>query len=219
MSALGYDRDFELIDVEGASITLVRRPVPGWRQVHLDRDALTLTLPDGVQLDLGATAKALAADRIAGRLRRVLDGRGALVSLGGDLAVVGEPPAEGWSVRVQDVTGPVSDAPAGPSQLIAVRRGGLATSSTSARRWLRGGQLMHHILDPRNGVPVSSPWRTVTVAAPTCLAANVASTAAIVRGAAALGWLEGRGLAARLVDVAGTVTTLPGWPQPDPVAR
>jgi thiamine biosynthesis lipoprotein len=71
---------------------------------------------------------------------------------------------------------------------------------------------MHHILDPRSGVPVVSPWRTVSVAAPSCLEANVASTAAIVRGEAALDQLMSRSLPARLVDVDGRVTTLPGWP-------
>lgn len=215
MDAVGYDRDFARIALDGAAITIVRRPVPGWRRVHLDQEALTLAVPIGVRLDLGATAKALAADRAAGRLEQALDGRGALVALGGDIAISGEPPLDGWSVRVQDVTGPLGAAPVGPSQVVGLSSGGLATSSTTARRWVRGGVAMHHILDPRNGVPVASPWRTVSVAAPTCLEANVASTAAIVRGDSALEWLTGRGLAARLVDVAGEVTVLPGWPTPE----
>jgi thiamine biosynthesis lipoprotein ApbE len=212
MDAVGYDRDFARVELDGAAITIVRRPVPGWRQVHLDHNTRSLSLPKGVRLDLGATAKALAADRAAGRLGQALDGRGALVALGGDIAITGEPPPDGWSVRVQDVTGPVGSPPAGPSQLIGLSSGGLATSSTTARRWVRGGAVMHHILDPRSGVPVASPWRTVTVAAASCLDANVASTAAIVRGVSALEWLTGRGLAARFVDLAGDVTVLPGWP-------
>ena len=137
------------------------------------------------------------------------------MALGGDIAVAGESPAGGWSVRVQDITGPLGSAPSGPTQLIGLVSGGLATSSTAARRWVRGGRVMHHILDPRTGVPVASPWRTVSVAAPTCLAANVASTAAIVRGASALDWLAGRGLAARFVDVEGAVTTLAGLARPE----
>jgi thiamine biosynthesis lipoprotein ApbE len=214
MDAIGYDRDFARIEVDGAAITVVSRPVPGWRQVSIDRRASTLTVPAGVRLDLGATAKAFIADRAAARIADAIDGRGVLVALGGDIAVAGNPPADGWSVRVQDITGPLGSAPTGPTQLIGLVSGGLATSSTAARRWVRGGRVMHHILDPRTGVPVASPWRTVTVAAPTCLAANVASTAAIVRGVAAIDWLLGRRLAARLVDVAGEVTTLPGWPDP-----
>jgi thiamine biosynthesis lipoprotein ApbE len=212
MAAVGYDRDFARIELDGAAITLTRRPVPGWRRILLDPDALTLTVPAGVRLDLGATAKALVADRAARRVAEALDGRGVLVALGGDIAIGGERPPGGWSVRVQDATGPVGLMPVGPAQVIGLRIGGLATSSTTARRWIRGGAVIHHILDPRAGVPVASPWRTVTVAAPTCLEANVASTAAIVRGEPALTWLTAQGLAARLVDVDGAVTVLPGWP-------
>lgn len=212
MADLGYDRDFARIDHAAGPLTLTRRPVPGWRRIQLDREQLTVAVPPGVRLDLGATAKALAADRAASGIARALDGHGVLISLGGDIAVGGQAPVGGWSVRVQDATGPVDESPAGPVATVALMSGGLATSSTSARRWVRGGHVLHHILDPRSGVPVVSPWRTVSVAAPRCLEANVASTAAIVRGEAALDQLVSRGLPARLVDVDGTVTTLPGWP-------
>ena len=49
----------------------------------------------------GATAKALAADRIAARAADAA-GCGVLVSLGGDVAIAGEPPGEGWQVGVAD---------------------------------------------------------------------------------------------------------------------
>jgi thiamine biosynthesis lipoprotein ApbE len=212
MDAIGYDRDFAQLEVEGLAVQVAHRPAPGWQQVWLDRRALTLTVPRGLRLDLGATAKALSADRAAAAIGEAIDGRGVLVAIGGDIAVSGTPPVEGWSVRVQDITGPVGSPPSGPSQLIGLRSGGLATSSTTARRWVRGGRVMHHIVDPRSGVPVASPWRTVTVAAQSCLEANVASTAAIVRGRSAIDWLVGRGFAARFVDVEGDVTVLPGWP-------
>jgi thiamine biosynthesis lipoprotein len=212
LADLGYDRDFARIEVDGRPLTLTRRPVPGWRRIRLDRERLTVEVPRGIQVDLGATAKALAADRAAGAIARALAGRGVLVSLGGDIAVAGAPPVGGWSVRVQDVTGSVDEVPAGPVATVALMSGGLATSSTAARRWVRGGHVLHHILDPRSGVPVASPWRTVTVAAPSCLEANVASTAAIVRGESALAQLVSRGLPARLVDVDGNITLLPGWP-------
>jgi thiamine biosynthesis lipoprotein ApbE len=212
MDAIGYDRDFARIDVAGKAISVVVKPVPGWQRIGLDREALTLRLPPGVRLDLGAPAKALAADRAARAISEAIDGRGAMVALGGDIAVTGEPPAGGWSIRVQDVAGLIGSVAPGPTQLIGLSGGGLATSSTAARRWVRGGRVMHHLLDPRTGVPVASPWRTVTVAAPTCLEANVASTAAIVRGLPAIEWLTRRGLPARFVDLAGQVTVLPGWP-------
>ncbi|HEY1489139.1 MAG TPA: FAD:protein FMN transferase, partial [Micromonosporaceae bacterium] len=179
IAAAGYDRDFARLAPHGPVVTVVRRGTPAWSAIRLDRQRGTVTIPAGVQLDLGATAKALAADRAARRVTAAIGGRGVLVSLGGDIAVAGQAPQQGWSIRVQDVTGPVGSAPTGPTQVIALHAGGLATSSTAARRWVRGGRVMHHILDPRSGVPVASPWRTVSVAAPSCLSANVASTAAI----------------------------------------
>jgi thiamine biosynthesis lipoprotein len=186
------------------------RTVPGWREVRLE--GRTLTMPAGVQLDLGATAKAWAADRSAARIARQA-GCGVLVSLGGDIAVSGPAPEGGWRIRVQDVTGDPDETPEGPYALIAIRDGGLATSSTKARRWQRGGDVLHHILDPRTGLPAEPVWRTVSVAAGTCADANAASTAAVIRGRAALGWLARLGLPARLVDASGVVFTVAGWPQ------
>jgi thiamine biosynthesis lipoprotein ApbE len=216
MSAVGYDRDFDRIPPTGPPLVVTTRTVPGWREVHLE--GRSLTLPAGVELDLGATAKAWAADRSAARISARL-GCGVLVSLGGDIAVAGpEVPEGGWRVRVQDVTGAPDDPPAGPYALIAIRAGGLATSSTAARRWQRGGDVLHHILDPRTGRPAEPVWRTVSVAADSCADANAASTAAIIRGRDALGWLARLGLPSRLVDATGVVITVAGWPdEPVPV--
>jgi len=211
MEANGYDRDFASMPAEGGALRVTVRHVPQWQQVQLDGASNTLTVPAGVRLDLGATAKAWAADRSAEGISRVL-GCGVLVSLGGDIAVAGDVPSGGWSIRVQDVTGDPLTAAEGPTDLIAIRSGGLATSSTGARRWRRGGDLMHHILDPRTGRPADSDWRTVSVTAGSALDANIASTAAIIRGTSATGWLTSLGLPARLVAVDGSVTTLAGWP-------
>jgi thiamine biosynthesis lipoprotein len=216
MAAAGYDRDFALVPQDGPPVRLTVRQVPGWRQVRLDASARTLWLPAGAELDLGATAKAWAADRSAARIAERL-GCGVLVSLGGDIAVAGETPPGGWRIRVQDVTGRPEDPPSGPAAVVSIRSGGLATSSTAARRWRRGGDVIHHILDPRTGLPAAPLWRTVSVAAADCLAANTASTAAIIKGAAAIGWLSGRGLPARLVASDGVIVTVAGWP-PDPPA-
>jgi thiamine biosynthesis lipoprotein len=215
MAELGYDRDYALLaSVDGPPVRVVERPVPGWRQVELDRSSGLVRVPAGVHLDLGATAKALAADLAASRIHSSL-GTGVLVGIGGDIAVAGDPPEAGWVVRVQDVTG-LTDAPVqGPMETVSISAGGLATSSIAARRWVRGGRVMHHLLDPRTGLPVASSWRTVSVAASTSLAANVASTDSMVRGVGAPAWLTARGLAARLVDVTGSVTRTPGWPEPD----
>jgi thiamine biosynthesis lipoprotein len=217
LSAAGYDRDFALVRRDGPPVKLTIRSVPGWREIELDEAAGLVSLPAGVCLDLGATAKAWAADRAAARIAADV-GCGVLVNLGGDIAVAGPAPRGGWRIRVQDVTGRPEDPPAGPAAVIAIHSGGLATSSTAARRWRRGGDVLHHILDPRSGLPAAPVWRTVSVAAATCADANAASTAAIIRGEAALAWLTGLGLPARLVAESGAVVTLGGWPPEQPSA-
>ncbi|MEV5847365.1 FAD:protein FMN transferase [Streptomyces sp. NPDC051985] len=212
MEAIGYDRDFTLVREDDRPVSLRVRRAPGWRRVTLDEKTGAVTVPEGVRLDLGATAKAWAADRAARTLARTA-GCGVLVSLGGDTAVAGEPPAGGWQIRVQDITGPVDEQPAqGSYDTVGLRSGGLATSGTTARRWQRGGHDLHHIVDPRTGLPVRSPWRTVSVAAASCADANAATTAALVKGAGAERWLTRLGLPARLVTHRGTVVTTPGWP-------
>lgn len=190
---------------------------PGWSRLRLDDD--TLTLPAGLSLDLGASAKAVAADLAAAEVHRRL-GCGVLVSLGGDLASAGPGPHQQhirqedqsdvnpgqWQVMVQDL-------PADPAQHISLAPGfALATSSTQKRRWLHQGSQVHHILDPRFGLPAEAVWRSVTVAAPTCLEANAFSTAAIVRGFKSLEWFRGEGISARFVDSRGRVATTGGWP-------
>lgn len=221
LADLGYDRDFaelppsESAPSEPAAGTapgrVTARVIPGWRSVRVDVGRLRLTVPPGARLDLGATVKAWAADRAAARIAGTL-GCGVLVSLGGDTAVAGEPPAGGWRIRVQDRTA-LPGAPAdGPSQVVTIRDGGLATSSTSARRWRHGGDVLHHILDPRTGRPAPPVWRTVSVAAATCADANTAATAAVIRGRQALPWLAGLRLPARLVDTGGAVHAVNGWP-------
>lgn len=206
LSALGYDRDFAAVAVDGPPVLSIARTAD-WRDVRLDRAAGTVQVPAGVRLDLGATAKAWAADQCAATIHAAL-GCGVLVSLGGDIAVSGPAPAAGWPVRVQDRPGPVHLVPDGPTQTVAIRDGGLATSSTTSRTWRRGGALQHHIVDPQTLRPAVSRWRTVSVCAPSCLLANTASTAAIVSGEpTVLGGLPGR-----LVAHDGSRTTVGDWP-------
>ena len=208
MRRIGYDRDYAQIPALDRPIRLRATPVPGWRVVEFDPSSLRLRVPPGVQLDLGSTAKALAADLAAAAAHRA-GGTGVLVGLGGDLATAGAAPADGWQVRVTEDS---HDGPEGAGPVVAVREGGLATSSTTVRRWRRGAQTLHHIVDPATGMPVSGGWRTVTVAAASCLDANVAATCAVVRGEGAIRWLEDRHLDARLVAADGQVSYTGRWP-------
>jgi thiamine biosynthesis lipoprotein ApbE len=208
----GYDRDWrQLAPAVGEperDVTLTARVISGWRAVTLEHHSGTVRMPAGITLDLGATAKAWAADRAAAAAAAAA-GCGALVSIGGDLATAGHAPAGGWQIHVTDDHR--SDVSA-PGQTIAIQSGALATSSTAVRRWSHAGHTMHHIIDPRTGAPVRDTWRTVSVAAACCADANIATTAALVRGARAPSWLAEQELPARLLDWQGNVTTVGGWP-------
>jgi FAD:protein FMN transferase len=209
--AAGYTGDFALVPADGGAIELPAGPVPGWRLVRFDERRQAVRLPAGVELDLGATAKALAADLAAVTALDAVGGGGVLVSLGGDIGIAGEPPPGGWRIQAgEDSRDPVD--PAG--ETIRIVTGGVATSSTTVRRWRRGGVELHHLIDPETGRPAAGTWRTATVVAANCLDANIASTTAIVRGHAATGWLETLGLPARLVDRQGRVARVAGWPEP-----
>jgi len=207
--AVGYDQSFSEITAAGPRLGRVAfAGVPGWRLVDLDPVAHTLRIPAGVQLDLGATAKAFAADRAADAIHAAT-GTDILVSLGGDIAVAGSP-ADGWPIRItDDHRAPLH----GPGPVIAITQGGLATSSTTVRQWRIGDEHFHHLIDPRTGTSARSIWRTVSVAASTCLAANTASSTALILGDSAPAWLSERALPARLITHEGELVYTGGWPE------
>jgi len=132
MRLLGYDRDFTSVAKSGAALTCVVERVPGWKTIDVDHSARTVRVAEGVQLDLDATAKAFAADRAAARIADHT-GVGVLVSLGGDLAVAGPTPDDGWPVHVTDNHASGPDA---PGETVAIRCGGMATSSTTVARYV-----------------------------------------------------------------------------------
>lgn len=206
--ALGYDRDFAEVKDGDPAPAGPAIAAPGWWRLRREPRSRLVVLPRGVLLDLGATAKALAADLAAGAAADAAN-CGVLVNLGGDLASAGDPPAGGWRIAIGD------DhvlAETDPATMVTVTAGGLATSSTTRRRWRRGDRIVHHLVDPRTGDVVVPVWRTVSAAAATCVDANTASTAAIVLGATAPAWLREREIPARLVGVDGRVVTVAGWP-------
>ncbi|HEV2973874.1 MAG TPA: FAD:protein FMN transferase [Solirubrobacteraceae bacterium] len=211
----GYDRDWSLLAPAREEPTpnapvLTLRAHAGWRTVELEATTRTVRVPAGIRLDLGATAKAWAADRAAAAAHAA-SGSGVLISLGGDIATAGAAPREGWRVRVTDDH---RSDPSAPGQTISIAAGGLATSSTAVRRWSYGGHTMHHIIDPATGAPARSCWRTVSVAAADCAQANIATTAALIRARSAVAWLEQLGLPARLQDQDDRVVRTGAWPTP-----
>jgi thiamine biosynthesis lipoprotein len=206
LARLGYDRDIAQVEPDGPAVGFTARRAISWQDVSLA--GRTLTVPPGVRLDLGATAKALTADRCARIVTERL-GTGVLVELGGDIATAGDAPTGGWTILVQDR--PIDE----PVTVRVTAGTAMATSSTASRSWRRGGRLLHHVLDPRTGMPSARVWRSVSVAADSCVIANTHSTAALVRGRDALTALGAAGVAARLVDADGQVHVLGGWPSPE----
>ncbi len=206
MVAAGYHDTYRSI----AQVKHPRLPAPlvprAWRDIAVT-DA-TITVPPGVSLDLGAVGKAYAADlaalEVVERLRIPV-----LVGVGGDVRIAAPPEDERtWRVDVADSAAAHA---AGATVALALGSGGIATSSTTARRWANAGETWHHVLDPRTGRPAPPVWRSVTVMARSAAAANAASTAGIVLGERAVSWLAERGVAARLVDGAGAVLRTPAW--------
>ena len=211
----GYDDDFSRVADQGRPVNLRAWRVPGWQAIRFDRRSRTVLVPAGVELDLGSTGKALAADLAAKAALAAAGAGGVLVGLGGDIATAGTPPSGGWRIHIAEDSRVAPDA---DGEVICVPAGGVATSSTTVRRWTRGTAVLHHIIDPQTSLPATGPFRTVTVVAATCLDANIASTAAIVRGEAAIDWLLSWRLPARLVENDGTIHYIGRWPDPSGVA-
>ncbi len=213
MAVSAYFRDMLLAALGAAHATdgLVDPTLghePGWKHISIGEWAVSL--PSGATIDLGATGKAFAADRAVSAIAAAIELRGVLVSLGGDIATAGQAPTGGWQVHVTDDH---RSGPQAPGQTVTIQSGALATSGTTVRTGPGG----HHIIDPRTGRAAQTPWRTASATAANCVDANTATTAAIILGDEAPAWLGARGLAARLVNVDGTVVTTGGWPH-DPGA-
>lgn len=205
----GYDRSFEAVGSRVPEAATPPRAGGSWRGVLLDRGRRAITLPPGCALDLGGIAKGMAVDASL-ELLSALGMETALVSAGGDLAVRSpRPDSRTWPIAVGE----------GGDQIVPLRSGALATSSSARRRWLQGDRPRHHLLDPRTGESARSGLREVTVAAATCTQAEVAAKAIFVLGPS-LGpvFAERHGLAARLVHEDGRRLAAGPWPTADRVA-
>ena len=245
LADLGYDRDHTLIR-PGRGTSVPARRAPGPAGIVVDAPSRIVIVPSGVRLDLQATSPALTLDRtaamIAGRCRGgvlvTLGGDAAcagVAPVGGWLLDVSDPsyislasePRRPWRDGAQGAmpasltsldgpTPPPVVQPGSGRPVVAVGDGGVATSSTNTRSWTRSGRVIHHLVDPRTGDSVDAVWSTVSVAAATCLDANTASTAAVVVGDKAPGWLDDLRLPSWLRRDDGTDLAVAGWPvEPD----
>lgn len=206
MVGLGYDRTFTgLQPGRSAEARIEQPPLGAWRSIEWEAGAIRI--PAGTALDLGATAKAWAGDMISRTIAEE-ERVNVVLSLGGDVAIArGARRPTWWPIAIREH--PDGEA----SAEVALTRGGLATSSTRLRRWTVAGTTHHHLVDPRTGASAQTCWRTVSATGPSATAANIATTAAVVLGDDAVGWLTEREVAARLVSEDGAVTLTPGWPE------
>lgn len=200
--AAGYDRPFEQLDRHRPSVRSCRPVVPGCGDIHVDPVAGTVTLPLGAGFDPGGIGKGLAADIVAGELCR--HAPGALVELGGDVRVAGQPPdGDAWRVAVDDPR-----RPGATLDVVHLMDGAVATTGRHVRRW-RGG---HHVIDPRTGRPAAGDVLAATVVAGQAWVAEVFATALFLAGAeAGAALLDAAGLAGLAVTLDGSLLRTAGW--------
>jgi thiamine biosynthesis lipoprotein len=175
----------------------------------------TVTVPPGLALDPGGIGKGLAADLVVARL---LDHgvAGALVGIGGDLAMAGTPPhPDGWLVTVED-----PHDPATAIATLAVAAGGVGTSSTLSRRWRYDGRTNHHLIDPATGHPATTDLAAVTAVAGSGWLAEVHATAALLAGRGqALAYLQAHRVAGVVTTASGANLTTPDLASPAAAGR
>ncbi len=196
MVAAGYDRTLADIPADGPD---AGAPQPGGGDVVADPGTGRITLGPGVAIDLGGIAKGWAADRAADILGMA---GSCLVSMGGDIAVRGSLDGEPWPIEVEH---------GGDTATIGLTRGGMATSGTDRRRWRRGGEQMHHVIDPVTGRPSTTDLVRVTAIAEDAAHAEAWATALLVSGADAASEEANRmGMPTVLVGSDGHTTSVGG---------
>ena len=225
----GYDQDMDLVRQRQGFADPAPGQIPGWQQIEVDAQARRVSIAQGVVIDLGASAKAHAADTIAALLSARLPG-GFIVDLGGDIAVSGSAPGSGWrigisdpyAIRQQQDQTQAEQNPRQPNrftdptlQTIKSTGQAIATSSTQLRTWRSATAQHHHIIDPRTGRSAEPVWLQTSCAAANALEANAATTAAIILGEQAPQWLAQRGVMALLAAREGSLTLTDRWPDTD----
>ena len=198
----GYDRDFGLLAGQNLSPYEAEPPiVRSLASLTWDESTRSICLPADVQLDFGGIAKGWAAEQVVHRLKHL---GSALMNCGGDIFMSG-PLLNGnpWEIGVHRPF----DRSSGYMGMMYFDHGcGVATSSTDRRRWMQGGQLRHHIIDPHSGLPAESDVVSATIVAPTAVEAETAAKSVLIRGSKeGLAWLESKNLAGLIILESGTI--------------
>ncbi len=183
----GYDRDFNLIlgqvlDPSEHEPLMVR----SLDTVTWDESTRSICLPEGVQLDFGGIAKGWAAEQVVARLKHH---GSALMNCGGDISMSGSLlDGSPWEIGIYK---PFDRSSGYIGMMYFNQACGVATSATDRRRWMQGGMLRHHIIDPHSGLSAESDVVSATVVAPTAVEAETAAKSVLIRGSVeGLAWLE-----------------------------
>ena len=169
-------------------------------------DDFTVTLPAGMQIDLGGIAKGYIADKMAEMAR----GRcsGALINLGGNVYVIGQKPdGSRYNIGINNPFDP-------GSTLLALRltEGTVVTSGTYERYFVKDGVTYHHILDPKTGYPADTGIVSISIVTDSSMDADAFATACIVLGReGALELLNENGLDGLIIESDGTRTATEGF--------
>lgn len=185
----GYDRDFSLLAGQTLSPFEFEPPiVPSLDTVTWDEPSRSICLPEGVQLDFGGIAKGWAAEQAVLRLKHLGP---ALMNCGGDIFMSGSLlNGDPWEIGIHK---PFDRSSGYVGMMYFKRCCGVATSSTDRRRWMQGGLLRHHIIDPSTGASAESDVVSATIVAPTAVEAETAAKSVLIRGSAdGLAWLESK---------------------------
>ncbi len=210
LESLGYDRDYDEVATTEVTERPLAGPAPGVSGIHLDAARHEVTIPAGVRLDFGASAKALLADSV---VALVAPRGGVLVEIGGDVALHGRGPDGPWVVGIA-----ASLNITGAEPRVSLDRGGIATSSSTTRTWRTTSRTVNHIINPRTGDCAHGLYETATVAATSCVEANAFATAALLWDEDAVWHIAQAGHSARLLRADATVDFVGGWPHDEEAA-
>lgn len=185
---------------------LAALPLVDDTRIAIDDGAVTL--PQGMQIDLGGIAKGYIADRVADLCRG--RAQAAVISLGGNVYVLGDKP-DGSPFRVG-----IRDPFAGedsPLAVVSVYDATVVTSGTYERGFDVDGVWYHHILDPKTGLPARSDLVSATVICGDSMTADAIATACIVLGREeSIRLMNTLGLSGVLIARDGSVTVLDAQP-------
>jgi thiamine biosynthesis lipoprotein len=204
LEACGYDRSFELglsTDAAAPALSVVRSHTFG----EIELGAGWVRMPAGMRIDMGGFGKGYALERVCASFSA---GASFLANAGGDIVARGDgPDSDGWPVAVSDPFDETREI-----GLLRLRDEAVATSSTQARRWRRGGRIFHHLIDPRTDAPSTSGTASVTVIAPAADTADVLAKVILLSGARdGCALAEAHAVPALIVTDRGEKIPAAGW--------